>query len=231
MTVIMVFVFIIGYLLIASEHLIKVNKAATALLTGVLCWTLLVLGSKDFHEVYSRLMEHTADIAGILFFLMGAMTIVEIIDLYNGFDTITEKLTSAGNRRLIWMVGILSFFLSAMLDNLTTTIVMVSLLSKLRLKREDLLLYIGIVIISVNAGGAWSPIGDVTTTMLWIGGQITTISIMASLIVPSLVCALVRCSSFRQCGTSAAPAPGRPSSSEYVRFYPRRVVPAICAGI
>jgi Na+/H+ antiporter NhaD/arsenite permease-like protein len=187
----LIVVFIAGYAAIASEHFIKVNKAATALLTGVLCWSLLILSSCDTREVYGRLMEHTADIAGILFFLMGAMTIVEIIDLYNGFDTITGKLTSAGNRRLLWLVGIVSFFLSAMLDNLTTTIVMVSLLSKLRLKREDLLLYIGIVIISVNAGGAWSPIGDVTTTMLWIGGQITTMNIMASLIVPSLVCAAV----------------------------------------
>jgi Na+/H+ antiporter NhaD/arsenite permease-like protein len=191
MNIALITVFMLGYMAIASEHFIKVNKAATALLTGVLCWSLLVLGSHDFHEVYRQIMEHTADTAGILFFLMGAMTIVEIIDLYNGFDTITEKLTSAGNRRLLWLVGILSFFLSAMLDNLTTTIVMVSLLGKLGLKRENLLLYIGIVVISVNAGGAWSPIGDVTTTMLWIGSQITTVSIMVSLIVPSLFCAAV----------------------------------------
>jgi len=191
MNIALITVFIIGYTAIASEHFIKVNKAATALLTGVVCWSILILGSQDFHEVHRQLMEHVAGIASILFFLMGAMTIVEIIDLYSGFDTITEKLVTAGNRSLLWFVGLLSFFLSAVLDNLTTTIVMVSLLSKLTLKREDLLFYIGIVIISVNAGGAWSPIGDVTTTMLWIGGQITTISIMGSLIMPSLVCATV----------------------------------------
>ena len=185
---ILVVVFVLGYIAIASEEFVKVNKAATALLTGVFCWSILIFGSRDAHEVYRNLMEHTADIAGILFFLMGAMTIVGIIDLYNGFDIITSKIASSGNRGLLWLVGILSFFLSSILDNLTTTIVMVSLLAKLVQKRGDLLFFIGIVIISVNAGGAWSPIGDVTTTMLWIGGQVTTFPIIWQLIIPSLVC-------------------------------------------
>jgi Na+/H+ antiporter NhaD/arsenite permease-like protein len=136
-------------------------------------------------------MEQVADIAGILFFLMGAMTIVEIIDAHSGFDTVTAILSAGSKRRLLWLVGITSFFLSAALDNLTTTIVMVALLSKILPKREDFLLFIGIVIITVNAGGAWSPIGDVTTTMLWIGGQITSMSIIKSLIIPSLVCAAI----------------------------------------
>jgi Na+/H+ antiporter NhaD/arsenite permease-like protein len=191
MTGILIAVFIAGYCAIALEHFVKINKAATALLTGVLCWSILAMSGTDAHALHQTLMEHAADIAGILFFLMGAMTIVEIIDLYDGFDTITKKLATAGSRTLLWFVGILSFFLSAALDNLTTTIVMVSLLSKLSLTRETLLRYIGIVIISVNAGGAWSPIGDVTTTMLWIGGQITTFSIISALIAPSMVCAFI----------------------------------------
>jgi Na+/H+ antiporter NhaD/arsenite permease-like protein len=191
MTLLIAVVFVLGYLLIATEHFVKINKAATALLTGVLCWTLYVFASPDNHEVGAQLMEQVADIAGILFFLMGAMTIVEIIDAHSGFDTVTAILSAGSKRRLLWLVGITSFFLSAALDNLTTTIVMVSLLSKILPKREDFLLFVGIVIIMVNAGGAWSPIGDVTTTMLWIGGQITSMSIIKILILPSIVCAAI----------------------------------------
>jgi Na+/H+ antiporter NhaD/arsenite permease-like protein len=191
MSIVIAAVFITGYLLIATEHFVKVNKAATALLTGVLCWSLYVFEAPHGHDVGSQLMEQVAGIAGILFFLMGAMTIVEIIDAHSGFDTVTAVLSAGSKRRLLWLVGITSFFLSAVLDNLTTTIVMVALLSKILTKREDFLLFIGIVIIAVNAGGAWTPIGDVTTTMLWIGGQITTISIMKSLVLPSIVCMVI----------------------------------------
>ncbi len=183
--------FIVGYLFIASEHFVKINKAATALLTGVLCWTLHVFGSPDNHAVGAQLMEQAADIAGILFFLMGAMTIVEIIDAHSGFDVVTTILSAGSKRRLLWLVGVTAFFLSAVLDNLTTTIVMVSLLSKLLPKREDFLVFTGVVIIAVNAGGAWTPIGDVTSTMLWIAGRITSLSIIKLLFAPSLVCAII----------------------------------------
>jgi len=184
-------VFIVGYLFIASEHFIKINKAATALLTGVLCWTLYVLLAPNGHAVGAQLMEQAADIASILFFLMGAMTIVEIIDAHSGFDVVTAILSSGSKRRLLWLVGITGFFLSAVLDNLTTTIVMVSLLSKLLPKRENFLVFTGVVIIAVNAGGAWTPIGDVTTTMLWIANRITSLSIIKILIAPSVVCAAI----------------------------------------
>ena len=188
MHLLMVAVFVLGYAAIASENLLKINKAASALLAGAVCWTILILGSPDKHEVYLKFLEHTGSIAGILFFLMAAMTIVETINVYSGFDAIAEKLTATGNRRLLWIVSILTFFLSSVLDNLTTTIVMVSLLTKLVKKREDLLMFVGIVIIAANAGGAWTPIGDVTTTMLWIGGQLTTFPMLGQLVVPSLVC-------------------------------------------
>jgi Na+/H+ antiporter NhaD/arsenite permease-like protein len=184
-------VFITGYFLIATERFFRINKAATAILTGVVCWTLFVFSGPGGPAPYHRLIEHTAEIAGILFFLMGAMTIVEIIDAHNGFDTVTSLMTGAGKRRLLLLVSVTGFFLSAVLDNLTATIVMVSLLKKILPKREDLLLFAGLVVITVNAGGAWSPIGDVTTTMLWIGGQITTASIIINLLVPSLACAAV----------------------------------------
>jgi Na+/H+ antiporter NhaD/arsenite permease-like protein len=182
-------VFIAGYALIALEHVVKINKAATALLTGVLCWTVYVSLSPGGAETGAHLPAQVADIAGILFFLMGAMTIVEIIDAHGGFDMVTAILSGGSKRRLLWLAGVTGFFLSAVLDNLTTTIVMVSLLSKILPKREDLLIFTGMVVIAVNAGGAWTPIGDVTTTMLWIGGRITSLSIMKILIAPCVVCA------------------------------------------
>jgi len=191
MNQIIITIFVLGYIAIAAEHLIKINKAAVALLTGVLCWAVLITGSSDALTVRYQLMEHVGEIAGILFFLMGAMTIVEIIDMHNGFNVITKKIASAGSRRLLWLTCILSFFLAAVLGNLTTTIVVVSLLNKLIPKRENLPLFIGTVVISVNAGGSWSPIGDVTTTMLWIGGRVTALPVVMELFIPSLVCALV----------------------------------------
>jgi len=136
-------------------------------------------------------MERAGDFSGIIFFLMGAMTIVELIDRHYGFDIITNRIGVTSKRQLLWITGLLAFFLSAVLDNLTTTIVMISLLTKFALDKEERLLFIGIVVIAANAGGAWSPIGDVTTTMLWIDGRITTASIIVKLILPSLVCAVV----------------------------------------
>jgi Na+/H+ antiporter NhaD/arsenite permease-like protein len=184
-------VFILGYLLIALEHFVRINKSAIAILTGVLCWTLFMFSASDRVAAAAALEGHVSDIAGILFFLMGAMTIVEIIDAHDGFATVTSLLGRGSRLRLLWLVGIVSFFLSAVLDNMTTAIVMVSLLMKLCPKREDLLMFAGVVIVAVNAGGAWTPIGDVTTTMLWIGGQITTLSIMKKLFLPSIACIAV----------------------------------------
>lgn len=183
--------FVLGYLAIAFEHVIHINKAASALVTGVLCWTVYILGHQDFHVVTHELMEHMSEISGILFFLLGAMTIVELIDAHDGFQVLTDKIRTTSTVRLMWTLGIITFFLSAILDNLTTTIVMVSLLRKLVADREVRLFFAGITVIAANAGGAWSPLGDVTTTMLWIGGQITPYNIVTSLFIPSVVCLAV----------------------------------------
>ena len=184
-------IFIIGFLAIAMEHSIKVNKASTALVTGVLCWTVYTLQSGDSDMVSHALMEHLSDIAAILFFLLGAMTIVELIDAHDGFELILEKINTLEKRKLLWIVSLLAFFLSAVLDNLTTTIVMVSLIRKLMSQKEDRLMFAGMIVIASNAGGAWSPIGDVTTTMLWIGGQITAGQIIQSILLPSIICLTV----------------------------------------
>lgn len=191
MNILLISIFIVGYIAIAFEHAIKINKSATALLTGVLCWTVYVIASNGPHLISEELNKHISNLAGILFFLMGAMTIVELIDAHDGFDVITNQIKTSNKRILLFIICAITFFLSAILDNLTTTIVMVSLLRKLIDDKNDRLLFIGMVIISANAGGAWSPIGDVTTTMLWIGGQITAGNIMLKLFIPSLVCLLV----------------------------------------
>ncbi len=215
-------IFVIGYLGIAFEHTVKIDKAAFALITGVLCWTVLILGIDEFmsasdllntpyfctsentfkatgkataidfnHYVNHSLLEHLGEISGILFFLLGAMTIVELIDAHEGFSIITDKIKTTKKIQLLWVLNILTFFMSAALDNLTTSIVMATLLRKLIKDREDLWLFAGTIIISANAGGAWSPIGDVTTIMLWVDGQITAGNTITHLIIPSLVCALV----------------------------------------
>lgn len=184
-------IFIIGYAMIIFEHPLKIDKAAAALLTGVLIWAGFVMGSSDGHEIVEKFTHHIPDIAGILLFLIGAMTIVELIDLHQGFDIVVNKITTRNKRKLLWILGFLTFFLSAVLDNLTTAIVMISLLRKIIKDKEERMLFAGIVIIAANAGGAWTPIGDITTTMLWIGGQITTMPIMMGVIIPSLVCLIV----------------------------------------
>lgn len=219
-----IFVFIIGYAAIALEHPIKINKTASALLTGIICWTIFILSSPSSSvmsgeayqaflshlnvelgdkfnllttsEVYreyvvSSLGEHLTEIAQILFFLMGAMTIVELIDAHHGFRFITDRITTRNPKVLLWIICWVSFFLSAVLDNLTTTIVMISLVRKLIPEKNMRLFFAGMIVIAANAGGAWTPIGDVTTTMLWIGGQITTGNIMSSLFLPSVACMLV----------------------------------------
>jgi len=189
METIAVVIFVIGYVAIALEHPIKINKTATALLTGVLCWTIYALGSTE--SVGSDLSHHLGEIAAILFFLLGAMTIVELIDAYEGFRLITDKIQTTNPKVLLWTVCCIAFFLSAILDNLTTAIVMVSLIRKLVNDRQMRLMFAGMIVIAANAGGAWSPIGDVTTTMLWIGGQISTIAIIKSLFLPSIVSLIV----------------------------------------
>jgi Na+/H+ antiporter NhaD/arsenite permease-like protein len=190
-TALISFVFIIGYIAIALEHPLKLNKAASALITGVLCWTIYILQSDSTHLVSEELLHHLGEIASILFLLLGAMTIVELIDSYNGFDIITQKITTTSKSKLLLIITALTFFLSALLDNLTTAIVMTSLCSKLLSEKEDRMWFAGMIIIAANAGGAWSPIGDVTTTMLWIGGQITALNIMKQLILPSLAASII----------------------------------------
>lgn len=186
-----VIIFILGYIVITLEHSLGLNKAATALITGVLCWMGYLLFANDVHVINEQLMEHISEIAGILFFLMGAMTVVELIDAHDGFQIITNAITTLNKRKLLWIIGFFAFFLSAVLDNLTTTILMVSLLRTLIKDKNDRWFFLGIVIIAANAGGAWSPIGDVTTTMLWIGGQITSHNVILNLFLPGLACLVI----------------------------------------
>ncbi len=188
---IIITIFILGYLAIAFEHPLKLNKAASALITGVLCWMVYILQSGSPHTVSEELLHHLGDIASILFFLLGAMTIVELVDSHNGFDIITQKISTSGKQRLLIIIAVLTFFISALLDNLTTAIVMTSLCSKILSEREDRLWFTGMIVIAANAGGAWSPLGDVSTTMLWIGGQITALNIMKQLILPSIAVCLI----------------------------------------
>jgi len=212
MELLVVSCFLIGYLAIVFEHPIKINKTASALVSGIICWTIISLAGPiaytsftDFHvtlpgmeptEAYHYFLTHSlghhiSEIAQILFFLFGAMTIVELIDVHGGFRVITDKIKLTNPISLLWLIAFLTFILSAILDNLTTTIVMIALLRKIMSSSDQRKLFTGIVIIAANAGGAWSPIGDVTTTMLWIGGQISSVNIMKTLLIPSLVCVLV----------------------------------------
>lgn len=208
----MVIIFVLGYAAIAFEHPIKVDKAASALLIGVLTWKIYMIGaanilpgthfymdylaanpSGSFTDfiVHHELTHHLAEIAQILFFLLGAMTIVELVDAHEGFAVITDRINTDNRVKLLWIISILTFFFSAALDNLTTSIVMVALLRKLLKEKDERWFFGGMVILAANAGGAWSPIGDVTTIMLWIGGQVTAMNIITTLIVPSFVCMVV----------------------------------------
>lgn len=188
---IILIVFIIGYLFITLEHKFDLNKSASALLTAFICWSLYALLSPDIEHVIEHLNGHLHGIAEIVFFLLGAMTIVEMIAVHNGFELLTEKITTKNKRTLLWIICIITFFLSAILDNLTTAIVMVSLLQKLLSDRQDRLIFSGLVVIAANAGGAWSPMGDVTTTMLWIGNQVTASHLLLTTFLPSIVCLLI----------------------------------------
>lgn len=190
--IIMVVVFVIGYFFIAMEHTFKINKTATALLLAVAMWTLYVaIGGFHAGENHEVLIEALGDTAEILFFLLGAMTIVETIDQHGGFSIITDRITTKSKRKLLWVISILTFFMSAVLDNLTTSIVMCALLRKLVSDKQDRWLFGGVVILAANAGGAWSPIGDVTTIMLWIKGNISALGVIKETLVASIVCLIV----------------------------------------
>jgi len=204
----MIVVFILGYIAIALEHPIHINKSATALVLAVMMWVLFVIGGEQilvkasaFHTYmeeslhgsfldwvsHHELLNHLGEISEILFFLLGAMTIVELVDSHEGFRIITDKIRTTNKVKLLWIISILTFFMSAALDNLTTSIVMIALLRKLIAEKKDRWFFAGMVIIAANSGGAWSPIGDVTTIMLWIGGHVTTVNIMLKTFIPSLV--------------------------------------------
>ena len=191
MITILIIVFALGYLAITLEHTIKINKSATALITAVICWTLIISNAASKELIIEQLSHHLSSISEIVFFLLGAMTIVEIIDAHDGFQNITESIKTTNKTKLIWLISVITFFLSAVLDNLTTTIVMISILNKLIEDKKIKWLLLGLVIISSNAGGAWSPIGDVTTTMLWIGGQISPLNIIQQTFLASLVSMIV----------------------------------------
>ncbi len=205
MVVTLVTIFILGYACIALEHPLKINKTASALLLGCLIWAIFnmfninnpeVLASYGGFEGYrsfvsTSLVENLGETAEIVFFLLGAMTIVTLIEDYKGFTVITDLIKTTDKKKLLWIISILTFFLSALLDNMTTAIVMVALLRKLIADKKERWLFAGMVILAANAGGAWSPIGDVTTIMLWIKGQVTTVNIIVKTLLPSLVCMVV----------------------------------------
>jgi Na+/H+ antiporter NhaD/arsenite permease-like protein len=214
-TIAIIAVFVIGYILIALEHPLHIDKTASALFTGVVTWAIFAVaasyggyvidwentfnelgilfhqGEEPSHYVESLLGHFLIDISYILFFLLGAMTIVELIDMHDGFHLITSRINTSNKKKVLVLVAILTFFLSALLDNLTTSIVMVSLLRKIIDDKETRLYFAGMVILAANAGGAWSPIGDITTTMLWIGGQISVVPTIIDIIIPSIVCMVV----------------------------------------
>ena len=191
MTMILVMIFIAAYAAIAFEHPLAINKSASALIGAGLLWTVHALALGDPAKLDAQLGISVMATAQIVFFLVGAMTIVEVVDAHNGFEVITRRIKTSKLSALIWLVGVVTFFLSALLDNMTTAIVMVSLMRKLLSRHDDRLLFAGVIVIAANAGGAWSPIGDVTTTMLWIGGQITALEIMKGVFLPSAMSLLV----------------------------------------
>lgn len=216
MFILMFIVFVVGYFFIAQEHLFKIDKAAIALITGVIMWTCYVIGaanilpgSEAFGEfllanpaenmqsayisfiAHHEIAEHLAEVSEIIVFLLAAMTIVELIDAHEGFRIITEHIKTTKKVKLLWILCIISFFMSAILDNLTTSIVMITLLKKLVTDNKRRWFFASMIIIAANAGGAWSPIGDVTTIMLWIGGNVTAGNIISRLILPSALTILV----------------------------------------
>jgi Na+/H+ antiporter NhaD/arsenite permease-like protein len=215
METIIILVFIFGYLAITLEHNLKIDKLIPALIMMAVCWAMVALGVDSFsnwfdsskhalvegfsslmhedkmHLVEETLLHHLGKTAEILVFLLGAMTIVEIIDYFDGFSTIKGYVKTKSKKRILWIFSFLAFFLSAIIDNLTATIVLISILQKIIKKRDSRIWFAGLIIIAANAGGAWSPIGDVTTTMLWIGKKVTTLKLIEYLLIPSLLCMII----------------------------------------
>jgi Na+/H+ antiporter NhaD/arsenite permease-like protein len=264
--------------MIALEHPLKVDKAATALITGVLTWTVYILNvenilnlgfsptwielgnqvshiidhikpalsetqwldsgwadkisifSSPYHFVIEELEHHLIEISQILFFLLGAMTIVEIIDQHEGFNVITDKITTTNKVKLLWIIATITFFMSAVLDNLTTTIVMVALLKKLIDDKKTRWFFVSMVVLAANSGGAWSPIGDVTTIMLWIGGQITALSIIAKVFLPSLISIMVPVAIISLCMKGMVERPLKKKHEVSVTPYRERIIVFI-AGV
>lgn len=249
----MIVVFLVGYGLIVFEHVNKIDKAATALLTGAILWTILVIDAPNIlnlqlnsnwvkyamgHEsgsgshaalefiTHHSVIEHLGDIASIIFFLLAAMTIVEVIDRYQGFRIITDRIHTTNRIKLLWITSVLTFFISAVLDNLTTTIVMIALLQKLLTNKENRWLFSGMVVIAANAGGAWSPMGDVTTIMLWIGGNITGAAVAKTLLLPSIVSMVVPLSilSLVMKGQTRRPMESPVETREFIPFKERLII-------
>ncbi|MCB0643243.1 MAG: sodium:proton antiporter NhaD, partial [Phaeodactylibacter sp.] len=197
--------FILGYVTIVFEHPLKLDKTVPALLMGALCWAFVSLGHLDVVDHHNHIAEgghatdhmldvllhHIGKVAEILIFLIGAMTIVELIDLHRGFSVITDRIQTTSKRKMLWLISILAFFLSATLDNLASTIVLVSLLRRLVPDKNERIWFVSMAVIGANAGGAWSPIGDVTTTMLWIGQRVSTLGLIEHLVLPSFMCLFV----------------------------------------
>ncbi len=214
--------FVLGYLCIALESVLKINKAVPALLMCVVCWTLYACGgAPDDVDTSSRLLHHLGETCEILFFLMGAMTIVEIVDANGGFYFVKDALATTSKRTLLWRITFMTFILSAILDNLTTSIVMIMVLRKLVDDPKVRMIYGGIIIIAANAGGAFSPIGDVTTIMLWIKGMISTGGVISQLILPSIIsvvvsalCVQLYLKGSLKSADAPAEAPGVTSSSD-----------------
>lgn len=246
MFIAMVVIFVLGYTAIALEHPLKIDKAATALFIGVAVWVVYILGGEqilvnqsgtingfmDFLKrfpdstyvdfiAHHEILEHLAEISEILFFLLGAMTIVEIVDQHGGFEIITSKIKTTKKVKLLWILSIVTFFMSAVLDNLTTTIVMVALLRKLVGEQKDRWFFASMVVLAANAGGAFSPIGDVTTIMLWVKGQVTTGPIIRDVFFPSIIAAVTPLAllSFTMKGKVQRPAVAESSEHEYTTTY------------
>lgn len=201
MTAAVIATFVIGYLAIVFEHPLKLDKTVPALIMAAVAWALIALGQPELYHIVDghehtigtneALLHHIGKVAEILVFLIGAMTIIELIDMHKGFSVITDMIKTRDKKSLLWLITWITFFLSAVLDNLTCTIVMVSLIKKMLNDREEKLYFASLIVIAANAGGAWSPIGDVTTTMLWNANQVSSMALIATLFVPSVVCTLV----------------------------------------
>ncbi|RUT77948.1 sodium:proton antiporter NhaD [Ancylomarina longa] len=258
MFTLMIVVFVLGYTAIALEHPLKIDKAASALLIGVLTWVLYAFGgidilssgvSRAWNEyvqlnpsmdnahgmldfiTHHEVLHHLSEISAILFFLLGAMTIVEIVDQHQGFKIITDKIKTTNKVKLLWILSLLTFFMSAALDNLTTTIVMVALIRKLIKAKENRWFFASMVVLAANAGGAWSPIGDVTTIMLWIGSQVTTLKIIEGVVLPSLITVIVPLIviSFRMKGNVVRPILENGNNNEHTTQKERVFI--LCLGV